>query len=106
MKRLNLFNSVFDFIELYIPMAAFIALFVSYIILIAYRYIFLISIAWLTELNTFLYLWCVVLVASYSTRTDAHITFPVLYDKCPEKTKLALRLIGNIVIFVMFITNS
>lgn len=103
MKSLNgITEKIFDVIEIYIPMAAFIVVFVTYIIVIIYRYVFYGSILWINELSTVAYIWAAILAASYGSRTDTHVVFSIVYDTLSEKAKLICRLIGNLFVFVTF----
>lgn len=95
-------TKIFDFFEIYISTAAFIILFISYVVLITYRYIFHASMAWLFELNVIAFVWCGILAASYGSRAGTSIVFTVVYDLFSEKLKLIVRLIGNLFVFIMF----
>ena len=95
-------DNIFDVFEVYLPMIAFVILFLSYIIIIAYRYIFHASISWLNELNIIVFLWGCILAASHGSRDGSHVGFTVLYDKVSGATKLIFRIIGNLFIIVMF----
>ena len=76
MERLkSIVNRIYDAFELYIPIIAFIALVVSYVILIACRYLFKISLGWLNELNIMMFLLCAVMAASYGSRSGDHVVF-------------------------------
>ena len=95
-------NKIFDVFEIYLPCVAFIILFVSFIIMIAYRYIFYNQMSWLFELNGIAYIWSAILAASYGSRADTHVVFPIVYDKLSDKKKLMIRLVSNIVVIVAF----
>ena len=103
MKRFKTVLSwIFDILEIYIPMVAFIIVFASFLIIIAYRYIFHASMAWLYELNTVTYVWCGILAASYGIRANRSVAFEILYDKFSENGKLAIRILGNLFVLIMF----
>lgn len=96
------FNALLDAITLYLPIVCFIIVFVSYVIMIFYRYIFHAAIAELYELNMITYVWCATLGAVYATRKELHISFEILYDKFGEKGKLIMRIIGDAIVFALF----
>ncbi len=101
MKKIDrAYQKISDFFELYLPCCAFIVLFISYVIMILYRYIFNAQINEVYELSMIAFVWTVVLAASYHSRTDEHIMFTILYDKLPEKGRHAMRMAGNLVIVV------
>ena len=103
MKKLKIvFEKIFDLIEIYFPIASFIIVFISYIIIIICRYFLNESIKWLIELNAIAFLWSAMFAASYGGRTDKHIVFSIIYDKLSEKIKKILRLIGNLFLVVVF----
>ena len=102
MKYSKSINRIFDFFEIFIPIIIFAVLLLTYIILIAYRYLFHASFAWMYELNVIAFTWCSIFAISQSTRTDEHVIFPFLYDKLSENKKLVFRIIGRLVIIVMF----
>ena len=95
---------ILNFIEIYLPTIAFLVVFVTYLIMIFYRYIFHAQLSQVYEINSIAFVWCSVFAATYGLRRDGHVVFGILYDKAKEKTKLAFRLIGNFSIFCLFIT--
>ena len=99
----SFFSFVLDVFTLHLPSLCFAFVFVTYILMIVYRYIFHRSLSAIYELNTIVYLWCVMLGAAYATRKDLHIRFEILYDRVGKKTQLAMRLIGNAIVMVLFI---
>ena len=103
MKKVNaICNKIFDIFEIFLPIVTFIILFISFVILIAYRYIFHASVVWLFELNIIAFVWCSIFAASYGSRTGEHVSFTIIYDKLSEKAKLILRLISNLLVFIIF----
>lgn len=91
-----------DFIEVYIPCAVFIFLFITYAILIFYRYVMRSSINWMYELNTFAFVWAGVLAASCGSRKVSHVQFTILYDHVSEGWQRAMRMIGNLAVVALF----
>lgn len=95
-------SRIVDAALLYLPMVAFIIVFVTYLVMIFYRYIFHAAMAELYELNMIAFLWCATIAAAYATRKDLHIRFEVLYEKLNEKKRLIMRLVGNLIVLVLF----
>lgn len=99
MKKLE---KLLDIIELYIPMAAFAAMFISYVILILYRYVFYQSIQAINEISIVAYSWSAVLCYSYCERKAESVSFSIVYNRLPPKVQRVVRLAGNAFVFVTF----
>ena len=98
----KVYNKICDILEVYLPSLIFIFLFLSYVVLVVYRYVFRASFDWLYELNMMSFVWCGIFAASYGSRTNTHVQFTILYDKMPDKVKLAMDIVSNLAIVVLF----
>ena len=96
------YNRICDVLEVYIPSLIFVFLFLSYVVIIAYRYIFSQSFSGLYELNTLSFVWCGTFAASYGSRTESHVRFTILYDVMTPKVKMVMRFIGDLFIISTF----
>lgn len=109
MKRFKkVFDQIFNFFEIYLPMIMFLLVFALYLLMISSRLLDT-KIGKYFELCQIAFIWCGVLSASLGGRTDEHIVFSILYDKFPEKVQRILRIIGGVLIiavFVMLIPSS
>lgn len=94
----KLYGRISDFFEVYIPCVTFAAVFVTYIVMIVYRYLFDAQINWVYELSMIAFVWTVVLSASCSSRREDHIMFTMLYDKLPAPGQAVCRILGNLII--------
>lgn len=104
MKKLKrAMDALFDVFEVYLPGIAFAGVFVTYIVMIVYRYIFKAQLNWVYELSMICFVWLVILAASYSSRKDDHIMFTMLYDRLPEVWKSIFRVAGNLAVTAAFI---
>lgn len=104
MKKLEeITKKLFEIFEIYIPMVAFLVMFVCFLVVIAYRYIFHASIKEIYEISVISFLWSCIIAASYGSRSEEHVSFTIIYNKLSEKKKLAYRLIGNIFIVATFL---
>lgn len=101
-ERKNWYDIISDILEIYIPCGVFIFLFVTYAILIFYRYAMKSSINWMYELNTFAFVWGGILAASYGSRKVSHVQFTILYDHVSEGWQKAMRIVGDLAIVVLF----
>lgn len=95
-------EKILDVIELYVPMISFTAMFISYIVLILYRYIFYASIQWLNEFSIIAYSWSAVFCYSYCERKKQSVSFSIIYDKFSERGKTIIRIIGHLFIIATF----
>lgn len=102
-KEKNWYDVFSDVIEVYIPCAVFIFLFVTYAILIFYRYALNASIDWMYELNTFAFVWGGILAASYGSRKVSHVQFTILYDHVSENWRRAMRIVGDLAVVALFV---
>lgn len=91
-----------DCVELYIPIVAFLIMFIVFIIQIAARYIFNNPVQWAYEVTVMGYLWMVVLGACYAYRDRSHVTFTLFYDALPVKGKAICGFLGNLLMFIAF----
>lgn len=98
----HLWQILLDCIEIYIPAVAFAIIFVVFMYQIFCRYILSTPVAWSYDITMTLYIYAIMFGSCYALRDDDHIVFSMIYDACNEKIKLAMRLIGNIFIIVVF----
>ena len=92
-----------NIVELYIPIIAFLIMFVVFVIQIAARYIFNNPVPWAYEVTVMGYLWMVVLGACYAYRDRSHVTFTLVYDKLPVKGKAVCAFLGNLLMAIALI---
>lgn len=89
-------------VELYIPVIAFVALFLIFCFQVFMRYIANNPQSWTLEVEQMCFLWLVMLGACYAQREKAHVTFTLLYDALGVKGKAITAMLGNIIIAVAF----
>lgn len=92
-----------DLVELYIPCATFCIMFLAFITQIISRYAFNNPLSWAFEVTTFGFVWTVLFSALYAKRTRSHVKFSIIYDMLSTKTKLWVRLCGNLLIVFTFV---
>lgn len=104
MSRLKkIVTKLLDIIELHVPAVLFSAVFIMYIIMIAYRYVLHKTVFELNELCQVLYVASALTAASYCGRTDSHVIFPLLYDRLSAKVQKIFRLISNVITTVLLV---
>ena len=89
-------------VELYIPVAAFLIMFVVFVAEIAARYLFNKPLAWAYEVTVMCYLWLVIFGACFTYRDRSHVTFTLIYDKLGVRGKAVCAFLGNLLMFIAF----
>lgn len=102
-KALHILKIIRNFIEIYIPVIAFLILFSTFILQIIMRYIFKYPLTWAYELTVISFSWTVVLGACYAMKHRSHVTFTLIYDSLSKKNAAITRMLGNIIIVVAFV---
>lgn len=92
---------ILDFIEIYLPSFIFFLLFVVFMLQIIFRYFF-IPLTWPEEFVQIAFIWITLLGACFAQRKYSHVKFTMIYDKAKPKTKIWMRIIGNILVFFAF----
>ena len=92
-----------DCVEKYIPMIAFVVLFVVFVFQVAMRYLFKNPQAWTGEVEQSCFLWLVLLGACYAQRIKGHVTFTLVYDNLGVKGKAITAMLGNLLIVFTFL---
>lgn len=94
-----------DCVEKYIPVIAFVILFVVFVFQVFMRYIMRNPQSWTSEVEQSCFLWLVLLGACYAQRVKGHVTFTLLYDNLGVKGKAITAMLGNILITFTFIIS-
>ncbi len=94
---------ILDTLEIYIPTLAFTVMFVVFILQVFFRYFLNNPLTWPPEIISLTFIWTTVLGACYAQRTGEHVAFSLLYDNVSAKLQLAMRLIGNGLIAIIFL---
>ena len=103
MKKLLSF--IRDCVEKYIPVIAFVVLFVVFIFQVFMRYVMRQPQAWTVEVEQSCFLWLVLLGACYAQRVKGHVTFSLFYDRMGVKGKAITLILGDALIaFTCLIT--
>ena len=99
----KVFNILRDCVELYIPIAALLIMFCTFVFQIFSRYILNNPVPWAYEVTVMCYLWMVVLGACYAYRDRSHVSFTLFYDQFGPKVKAFIAFLGNVLMLVAFI---
>ncbi len=90
-----------DVVELYLPMLAFLTIYVCFMIQIISRYFFT-PLMWPEELALLSFIWACLLGALYAKRTDALVSFTLIYDRASDRGRAAMRIAGNVLLVAAF----
>lgn len=93
------FGIFLDIVEMYIPILAFLTIFVCFLLQIVSRY-FLTPLMWPEELALICFLWVALLGALYAKRSNSMVCFSMLYDAVSPKAQRAMRLVGDTILTV------
>ena len=92
-----------DTLEIYIPTLAFTVMFLVFIIQVFFRYFLNNPLTWPPEVISLTFIWTTVLGACYAQRTSEHVAFSLVYDRVSAKAQIAMRIIGNGLIAIIFL---
>ena len=90
-----------DVLELYLPMIAFLSIFVCFMIQIISRYFFT-PLMWPEELALLSFVWAALFGALYAKRQEALVSFTMIYDRAGDRGKALMRIAGGILLVAAF----
>lgn len=100
LKRIG--TILIDFIEIWIPVAVFVGLFLAFLINVIFRYLFNNPQNWTFEFSILSFVIVGLLGACAAYRTEDHVVFDLLYDHLGEKGRNILRMTGYITVIILF----
>jgi TRAP-type C4-dicarboxylate transport system permease small subunit len=89
-------------VEVYVPVLAFVTMFIAFNIQIFARYVLDYPLSWPWDLTVFGFLWTSLLGAIRPVRTHEHIQFSLVYTRRSELGKLVFRVVGELLLVVTF----
>ncbi|MBR5559346.1 MAG: TRAP transporter small permease [Oscillospiraceae bacterium] len=95
-------QTILDIFEIYIPAVTFAAIFLIFMYQVICRYFFRNPVPWSYDITMTLYIYAIMFGACNVQRNDEHIVFSMIYDGCREDVKRAMRIIGGLLIIVVF----
>ena len=91
-----------DLVELYLPMASFVMLFVLFVVNVFFRYVVNAPLTWPYELITLGFVWTAIFAATYVRRIHGHVQFTLAYDAVSPKKQRIFRILANSAIVIAF----
>ncbi|MCX7028090.1 MAG: TRAP transporter small permease subunit [Spirochaetes bacterium] len=99
----KLFYIVRDIFEIYVPAVAFLAMFISFILQVFFRYAINMPLTWTQDIIVIGFVWTVLFGACYTMRAGRHVKFTMIYDKLGPKGAAISRFAGDLIIVVAFV---
>lgn len=93
---------VLDVVELYVPVAAFILLFLLFVVNVFFRYVLNAPLTWPYEVIALSFVWIAVLGATYVRRVGGHVKFTLVYDSLSPRGRRWSRIAANGAILATF----
>jgi len=91
-----------DLIEVYLPIAVFVLLFIVFLINVFFRYIVHNPQNWTFEFSVNSFVVVGLLGACTAYRAEDHVVFDLLYTKVNEKSKNIFRMISYVLVIIFF----
>jgi TRAP-type C4-dicarboxylate transport system permease small subunit len=92
-----------DFIEVQLPIAIFVMLFLAFLINVFFRYVVRNPQNWTFELSINAFVIVGLLGACAAYRTEDHVVFDLLYTRLKPKGQNILRMISYVIVIVFFL---
>jgi TRAP-type C4-dicarboxylate transport system permease small subunit len=92
-----------DVLELYLPAAAFVCMFIAFILGVFTRYVLRNPLRWTFEVSQICFVWTGILGACYAQRYEDHIVFSMIYDGLTPLRKNVIRIVAHLMVLVMVI---
>lgn len=102
-KVLEKFSKFMDLFGVYVPTLSFTVLFLCFMATMILRYCFKISLNWGSELAVLCYIWIMCFGSGKGLSLGDHVVFSLVYDKCSPTIQMVMKVIYNILIFVLLL---
>jgi TRAP-type C4-dicarboxylate transport system permease small subunit len=93
-----------DFIEVYLPIAVFVALFLAFLTNVFFRYVVKDPQNWTFEFSVNAFVVVGLLGACAAYRKEDHVVFDLLYTRLNARGQNILRVVGYIIVIIFFST--
>jgi len=91
-----------DFIEIHLPIAVFVMLFLAFLLNVFFRYVIRNPQNWTFELSINAFVIVGLLGACAAYRTEEHVVFDLLYTSLSSRGQNILRIISYVIVIVVF----
>jgi C4-dicarboxylate transporter DctQ subunit len=101
LKRIG--RGIVDFIEIYLPIAVFLAMFIAFMINIIWRYVLRNPQSWTFEFSTNAFVIVGLLGAGIAYRLEDHVVFDLVYVKRSPRGQAVMRMISYAIVIVFLV---
>lgn len=92
-----------DVLELYLPAAAFVCMFIAFILGVFTRYVLRNPLRWTFEVSQICFVWAGILGACYAQRYEDHIVFSMIYDGLTPLLKNVMRIVAHVMVLILVV---
>jgi C4-dicarboxylate transporter DctQ subunit len=93
---------IVDFVEVYLPIAVFVVMFIVFLVNIFFRYVIRNPMNWTFEFSVNSFVIVGLLGACAAYRKEDHVVFDLLYTRVKPKGQSILRMISYVLVIVFF----
>jgi len=91
--------------ETWLGAVAFISMFFAIVLQVLFRYVLGDPLVWPFEFSVYCYIYVIYIGAVMAARRQTHVAFGLIFESLPERTRLALSVITNLFICVIFLAT-
>ena len=99
----NVVKKVNNILGVLFPCILFLALFFSFVVTVAYRYVAGKSVVWGSEVAILAYMWIMFFGCGKAMENDEHVVFSLVYDVMSPFAKMAMKLVYNAVLAILMV---
>ena len=99
----NVVKKINNILGVLFPCILFLALFFSFVVTVAYRYLANKSVVWGTEVAILAYMWIMFFGCGKAMENDEHVVFSLVYDVVSPFVKMVMKLVYNAVLAIFMV---
>lgn len=99
----NVVKKINNILGVLFPCILFLALFFSFVVTVAYRYIAGKSVVWGNEVAILAYMWIMFFGCGKAMENDEHVVFSLVYDVVSPLVKMTMKVVYNAVLTILMV---
>ena len=99
----NVVKKINNILGVLFPCILFLALFFSFVVTVAYRYLANKSVVWGNEVAILAYMWIMFFGCGKAMENDEHVVFSLVYDVVSPFVKMVMKLVYNAVLAIFMV---
>lgn len=99
----NVVKKINNILGVLFPCILFLALFFSFVVTVAYRYIAGKSVVWGNEVAILAYMWIMFFGCGKAMENDEHVVFSLVYDVVSPFAKMVMKVVYNAVLTILMV---